>query len=141
MFSKILSIFPKKLKEEDITPYLLIGEEKGIRKLVDRFYHYMGTLSEAKRCRDLHIGDIEPIKEKLFMFLSGWLGGPSLYIEKFGHPKMRRRHFPFEIGIIEKDEWLLCMRKAMDDMKLIAEFDQYLWKSFTDFSEHMRNKD
>jgi hemoglobin len=145
MFKNIVQnlakIFPKKLKEEDITPYLLIGEERGIRKLVDRFYFYMDSLEEARNCRDLHTGNLEPIKEKLYMFLSGWLGGPSLFVEKYGHPKMRRRHFPFEIGIKEKNEWLLCMRKAMDDLKLNSEFDQYLWESFTSFSEHMRNQE
>lgn len=140
-FKRILSIFPKRLKEEDITPYLLIGEEKGIRRLVDRFYHHMDTLEEAKNCRELHVGSLEPVKEKLFMFLSGWFGGPPLFTESFGHPKMRRRHFPFEIGTIERDEWLLCMRKAMDDLKLNGEFDQYLWQSFTSFAEHMRNRD
>ncbi|WP_417334880.1 group II truncated hemoglobin [Halobacteriovorax marinus] len=142
MFKKVFqSIFPKKLKEEDITPYLLIGESKGIDKLVDRFYFYMDTLCEAQRCRELHPESLEPAKKKLKMFLSGWFGGPSLYIEKYGHPRMRARHLPFKISSVERDEWLLCMRKAMDDLKLNKEFDGYLWKSFENFAEHMRNQE
>jgi len=141
MFKKIFqNLLPKKLKEEDITPYLLIGEEKGVDRLVERFYHYMDTLPEAKQCRDLHGRSLEGSKMKLKMFLSGWFGGPSLYIEKYGHPRMRARHLPFAITSVERDEWLLCMRKAMDDLKLNKEFDGYLWGSFTSFAEHMKNQ-
>ncbi len=142
MFKKIFqNIFPKKLKEEDITAYLLIGEEKGIDKLVEKFYYYMDHLPEAKNCRDLHGKSLEGSKQKLKMFLSGWFGGPSLYIEKYGHPRMRARHLPFAISSTERDEWLLCMRKSMDDLKLNKEFDGYLWNSFTSFAEHMRNQE
>jgi hemoglobin len=139
--NSISKILPKKLNPEDITPYLLIGEEKGIAKLVDRFYHYMDTLEEAKQCRDLHGKSLDSSSEKLKMFLSGWMGGPSPYIEKYGHPRMRKRHFPFKITILERDQWLICMRKAMDDMKLNSEFDEYLYESFKSFAEHMRNSD
>jgi hemoglobin len=141
MFNFIKKLFPKKLKESDITPYLLVGEEKGLRKLVNKFYFYMDTLPEAKECRALHGKSLDSSNEKLFLFLSGWLGGPSLYIEKYGHPRMRKRHFPFKIGVLERDQWLLCMRKAMDDMKLNKEFNKYLSESFKSFAEHMRNVD
>lgn len=137
----ISRVLPKKLNPEDITPYLLIGEDKGLHKLVDKFYFYMDTLAEAQECRKLHQSSLESANEKLKMFLSGWLGGPSLYTEKYGHPKMRRRHFPFKVGVVERDQWLLCMRRAMDDMKFNSEFDGYLYESFKSFAEHMRNVD
>ncbi|MDD0853454.1 group II truncated hemoglobin [Halobacteriovorax sp. GB3] len=130
---------PEKVSADQVTPYLLIGEEKGLNKLVERFYFYMDTLDEAKRCRDLHGQSLEGAKMKLKMFLSGWFGGPQLFMEKYGHPRMRMRHMPFKITTIERDEWLLCMRKAMDDLKLNEEFDGYLWESFKRFAEHMRN--
>ena len=141
MINFLKKLFPKKLKEEDITPYLLIGEAKGLQKLVDQFYFYMDSMPEARECRSLHGVSLASANSKLFMFLSGWLGGPSIYIEKYGHPKMRRRHFPFKIGIRERDQWLLCMRRSMDDMKLNKEFDGYLYESFKSFAEHMRNTD
>ncbi len=141
MINFIKKLFPRKLTEEDIIPYLLIGEKKGLAKLVDRFYFYMDELPEAKECRELHGKTLDSANMKLNMFLSGWLGGPSLYIEKYGHPKMRRRHFPFKIGTVERDQWLLCMRKAMDDMKFNKEFDKYLYETFKSFAEHMRNVD
>lgn len=122
-------------------PYHKIGEEQGIDTLVTRFYHHMDTLESAKECRELHGKSLDSAAQKLKMFLSGWLGGPSLYIQKYGHPRMRKRHFPFAIGTLERDQWLLCMREAMNDMKLEPEFDQYLWQAFRRFAEHMRNRD
>ncbi|EQC51990.1 globin, protozoan/cyanobacterial family [Bacteriovorax sp. DB6_IX] len=122
-------------------PYDKIGGEKGIETLVTRFYHHMDTLDSAKQCRDLHGKSLDSAAQKLKMFLSGWLGGPSLYIQKYGHPRMRKRHFPFAIGTLERDQWLLCMREAMNDMKLEPEFDHYLWQAFRRFAEHMRNRD
>lgn len=122
-----------------VTPYLLIGEEVGLKNLVDKFYFYMDTLPEAKRCRDLHKESLAGANKKLFMFLSGWMGGPNLYIEAFGHPRMRMRHFPFKITTIERDEWMLCMTKAMDDMKYHPELRAYLDDAFSRFAEHMRN--
>lgn len=124
---------------KDVTPYLLIGEEKGLKSLVDKFYFYMDTLPEAKRCRDLHKESLESANEKLFLFLSGWMGGPNLYVEKYGHPRMRMRHFPFKITHQERDEWLLCMGRAMDDMKFHPELRAYLDDAFSRFAEHMRN--
>jgi len=129
-----------KPSSEDL-PYYKLGGEEGISKLVERFYFHMDTNPSAKSCRELHGKTLDSAATKLGMFLSGWLGGPSLYIEKYGHPRMRKRHFPFQIGAQQRDEWLLCMRDAMNDMKLDAEFDHYLWQAFRRFSEHMRNQD
>ena len=73
------------------TPYDLIGGEAGVRKLVDRFYDHMDQLEEVKGIRDLHARSLKASREKLFLFLSGWLGGPDLYVQKYGHPRLRRR--------------------------------------------------
>ena len=129
------------MSAEEQSPYKIIGEEDGVRKLVDRFYFHMDTNPNAKRCRDLHLESLDIVSEKLVLFLQGWLGGPQTYVEKYGHPKMRKRHFPFKIGYRERDEWLLCMRDAIDDMKLDASFDNMLYQSFRQFAERMRNQD
>ena len=55
----------------------------------------------------MHGANLDQAKEKLFKFLSGWLGGPDLFIQEYGHPRLRMRHFPFEIGIEERDQWVL----------------------------------
>ena len=77
------------------TPYEELGGEEKVRELVDRFYDHMDTLSEVQTVRDLHARSLKASREKLFLFLSGWLGGPDLYVEKYGHPRLRRRHLPF----------------------------------------------
>jgi len=148
MFKEIVKKIKSKINKDDVAkvaqeslPYYLIGEKEGIDVLVTRFYFHMDNLDSVKECRELHGKSLETAAEKLKMFLSGWFGGPSLYIEKYGHPRMRKRHFPFSIGEKEKDQWLLCMREALNDMDLDVEFDQYLWQSFRRFAEHMRNRD
>ena len=86
------------MQQEPATPYELIGGEAKVRELVDRFYDYMDTEAEAQTVRQLHAKSLKSSREKLFLFLSGWLGGPDLYIQKYGHPMLRRRHLPFAIG-------------------------------------------
>ncbi len=123
----------------ETTPYQLIGGEAGLRRLVQRFYALMDTLPEAYGIRKLHPADLSGSEEKLFMFLSGWLGGPPLFAETFGHPRLRARHLPFTIGNDEAVQWMLCMRQAMaeelPDERLRAALD----KALTDLAQHMRN--
>lgn len=126
---------------ESATPYARLGGEAGVRALVRRFYELMDTLPETHDIRKLHPADLSTSEDKLFMFLSGWLGGPQLFIEKFGHPMLRRRHLPFAIGIAEAAQWMICMRQAMaeqiSDEALRARLDQAL----TELALHMRNRD
>ena len=122
------------------TPYELIGGEAGVRELVDRFYDHMDELEEAKGIRDLHATSLRVSREKLFLFLSGWLGGPDLYVQQYGHPMLRRRHLPFAIGQAERDQWLLCMNRAMDDMQLPEELITQLQQAFWRTADHMRNQ-
>lgn len=94
--------------------YEKIGGFEVIDKLVDDFYEIMSTDPVAQDCFATHSGrDIRESAEKLKFFLSGWTGGPQLYLEKYGHPRLRMRHFPFKIGPKEGDQWLYCMRKAL----------------------------
>jgi hemoglobin len=97
------------------TPYELLGGEAALRRMIDRFYDLMDTVPEYYGIRKLHPPDLNGSRNKLFMFLSGWLGGPQLYVEKYGHPMLRARHLPFAIGIAERDAWLACMLQAMED--------------------------
>ena len=103
----------------DIEPtlYELIGGESGLRKLVERFYDLIDSAPEAAQIRALHPKSLKQSREKFFMFLSGWSGGPALYIEKYGHPRLRMRHVPFSIGELERDQWLWCMNKALDEIQ------------------------
>ncbi|WP_297369191.1 group II truncated hemoglobin [Acidocella sp.] len=95
-----------------MTPYDAVGGEPVLRALVTRFYELMDTLPEAEACRAIHPPDLSGAAEKLFEYLSGWLGGPPLFTDKYGHPMLRRRHLPAKIGAREAEEWLLCFRRA-----------------------------
>lgn len=123
------------------TPYELIGGEDRVRELVNRFYDYMDSAPEAYEVRKMHPADMSESRSKLFKFLSGWLGGPQLYVEEFGHPRLRSRHMPFKIGQEERDQWLMCMHKAMDDMCLDPPLRQHLDQAFFKTADFMRNQD
>lgn len=121
-------------------PFARIGGEPAVHRLVKRFYELMDTLPEAYGIRKLHAADLSSAEEKLFMFLCGWLGGPQLYVEKFGHPKLRARHLPFPIGSTEAEQWMLCMRQAMSELITDENLRASLDKSLNDLAHHMRNR-
>lgn len=120
--------------------YERIGGEAGIRALVERFYELMDTLPASQGIRAMHARDLRVSKEKLFMFLSGWLGGPQLYMEKYGHPRLRQRHMPFTIGESERDQWISCMRQAMEDVGIPADLRKELEAAFFKTADFMRNQ-
>ena len=119
--------------------YTRIGGETAVRQLVDRFYDLMNELEGARGIRQLHAADLTDARNKLFMFLCGWLGGPQLYVEKYGHPKLRQRHLPFRIGEQERDQWMLCMNQAMRDMGLDDSLQKELGIAFFRTADFMRN--
>jgi len=122
------------------TPYEQLGGEDGVRELVDRFYDHMDSLAEARGIRAMHARDLRGSRRKLFLFLSGWLGGPPLYEQQYGHPRLRARHLPFAIGESERDQWLLCMARALDDIGVTGDLREQLWQAFVHTADHMRNQ-
>jgi hemoglobin len=124
----------------EISLYEMLGGETGLRSLVNRFYDVMDASPEAARIRSFHAKSLNQSREKLFMFLSGWSGGPQLYIERFGHPRLRMRHFPFSIGSVERDQWLWCMNKALDESQLDPRVVEYLKIRFAEVADAMRNQ-
>lgn len=122
------------------TPYEHLGGAEVLKTLVRRFYRHMDTLPEARGIRQMHAEELSGAESKLFKFLSGWLGGPNLYWEEFGHPRLRMRHFPFAIGSHERDQWLACMRLALDETVADAELRQQLLQAFIHTAGHMINQ-
>ncbi|NWF62960.1 MAG: group II truncated hemoglobin [Chloroflexi bacterium] len=120
--------------------YELLGGETGVRALVDRFYDLMDSSPEARDIRALHAASLKQSREKLFMFLSGWSGGPPLYIEKFGHPRLRMRHMLFTIGERERDQWLWCMNKALEEADFSPAVVAHLKARFSEIADFMRNQ-
>ena len=122
------------------TPYERVGGDAGVRALVDRFYDLMDLEGGYAALRAAHPPDLGPARDKLYWFLSGWLGGPNLYIEQFGHPRLRARHMPFSIGILERDQWLACMAQAMGELDVETELRERLEQSFFQTADWMRNR-
>ena len=126
------------------TFYQLFGGENGgtekIRNLVETFYDIMSTDPQAAPILALHPSDLTSSREKLFMFLTGWTGGPQLYIERYGHPRLRQRHIAFSIGEIERDQWMGCMIKAMHSMNLEEKLIQKLAEQLYGVADFMRNR-
>ena len=120
--------------------YETIGTEERIRALVDRFYDLMDERPEAANIRALHPADLTGSREKLYLFLVGWMGGPPLYVSKFGHPRLRARHIQFAIGERERDEWLWCMFRAMEDQQVPEPTRSQLRQAFAGLADFMRNK-
>ena len=124
----------------DDTPYSALGGDAGVRRLVDAFYDLMDAVPEYYGIRKLHPQDLAGSREKLYLFLSGWLGGPPLYVEKYGHPMLRARHLPFAIGIAERDAWLACMLQAMADTGVEPVLREALLKALFGTADWMRNR-
>ena len=126
--------------DPDRTPYLLIGGEAGVRQLVNRFYDLMDSETIWQTpLRDLHPADLANARERLFLFLSGWLGGPDLYVQQFGHPRLRSRHASFPIDDTARDQWMACMLRAMDEQNLGHELYEHLQGALQRTADFMRN--
>lgn len=121
------------------TPFEWMGGESRVRELVDRFYDLMDLEPSYRELRAAHGSTLADARDKLFWFLCGWLGGPSHYTDRFGHPMLRARHLPFRIGIVERDQWLACMQQAMDETGVAPALRERLAQSFFQTADWMRN--
>ena len=128
------------MNDEARTLYEVIGGETRLREMVDRFYDLMELEPEFAGIRAMHPPSTEGSRDKLFWFLSGWMGGPDLFIERFGHPRLRARHLPFAVGSSERDQWLRCMAWAMQDVGIAEDLRLRLMESFYQTADWMRNK-
>lgn len=120
--------------------YDFLGGDAGIRLLVDRFYDLMDSAPEATHVRALHAANLKQSREKLYLYLMGWTGGPPTYVERYGHPRLRARHISFGIGVRERDEWLWCMQRAFEQHEMPAETRAFLWQRLRELADHMRNQ-
>jgi hemoglobin len=122
------------------TAFEQVGGDAKVRELVDRFYDLMDLEAEFAGIRALHPATLDGSRDKLYWFLSGWLGGPGLYVERFGHPRLRARHLPYAIASSERDQWLRCMAWAIQDVGIPETLRERLMHSFFETADWMRNK-
>jgi hemoglobin len=121
------------------TPYQILGED-GIRQLTNTFYDIMDSLPEASGLRAMHAKDLSPMKEKLAEYLTGWMGGPPLYAARYGSVCMTTPHEPYHIGPAERDQWLLCMDKALEQIGASEELVEMLKIPLFRIADAIRNK-
>jgi len=119
--------------------FVRIGGEAAVARLVDAFYRWMDTLPEARGIREMHEPDLTHTKGVLKLYLNEWLGGPRLYTEQRGRPALRRQHLPFSIGQAQRDAWLQCMSKALDEVVDDAGLRAELMAAFTRTADAIRN--
>jgi hemoglobin len=124
-----------------MTPYDALGGDPGVRALVEAFYDRMDVDEAYAGIRALHAATLDHAREKLYLYFSGWLGGPQLYIERFGHPRLRARHLPFPIATAERDQWLACMGQALEAVGADAALKARLMEAFFGTADWMRNRE
>ena len=122
------------------TPYQILGED-GIRDLTDAFYDIMDEDPEAAKLRAMHAADLTPMKARLAEYLTGWMGGPPRYAKKYGTVCMTEPHAPFHIGPQERDQWLLCMDKALARIGASDELVQMLKMPMFRIADAIRNRE
>ncbi|KAF1722407.1 group II truncated hemoglobin [Pseudoxanthomonas wuyuanensis] len=127
------------MKSSSALPYERIGGEAGLRRMTRRMYALMDTLPEAAAVRALHPADLSGSEQKLFEFLSGWLGGPPLFVQRHGAPMLRARHLDFAIGMEEVNGWLLCFHQALHETVDDHELREFIWPRIEPLALHMRN--
>lgn len=125
----------------NVTLFERLGGEAGVTELVTRFYDEMDQNSAARIIRDKHAADLAPSRQKLIEYFTGWFGGPPLFTDKYGHPKLRARHKHIEIGLKDRDEWLQCLYLALDQMALAPELRTDLLEKIEPMADHMRNRE
>jgi len=117
------------------TIYEGLGEEK-LDQLVERFY---GFVLENPVISPLFTTDIVLVKQKQKAFLTQFLGGPPLYNQTYGHPRMRMRHLPHRITETAATEWLKCMHTAIQTLDIDEDFKVTLFNCFPRLAAHMVN--
>lgn len=122
------------------TPYELLGGDEGVKRLAHAFYQAMDQLPQATDIRKMHAESLSDVSEKLYQYLSGWLGGPGLYQEKFGTVCLTKPHKPYAIGDAERDQWLACMDKALDDVSASDEVKAMMKQPLYRLADFIRNK-
>lgn len=125
---------------ENAGHFVRLGGEAGVERLVERFYFHMETRPDAHEIRALHPADLGLVKQVLRAYLTEWTGGPQVYSTERGHPRLRRRHLAFSIGVRERDAWMACMRAALDEVIDDAVLRQELGAAFWKTADFIRNQ-
>ena len=128
------------IPDPTLTPFQRIGGQPAVDRIIDSFYDRMDTLIEARVIRALHPQDLSATRAALKKYLAEWLGGPPVYTQERGHPRLRARHLPFSIGDEERDAWMLCMRGAMEEVITDQGVREWILQKLSQVADWMRNR-
>ncbi|WP_059104002.1 globin [Shouchella shacheensis] len=126
----------KSRSDRTVTPYEALGGEAVLSKLVHTFYSHVAVHQDL---HDLFPDDLTETARKQIQFLTQFLGGPALYTEEHGHPRLKARHLPFVITPTQAEAWLSCMERAMDEVGLQGEIRDYMFERLKLTAHHMVN--
>jgi|AntRauTorckE6833_2_1112554.scaffolds.fasta_scaffold00855_4 hemoglobin len=118
------------------TYYQKVGEAN-FRKLIDDFYDH---LSDDPLLRSMYPKDLEPAKERLFLFIIQYFGGPQRYAEKRGHPRLRARHARFPVTEEARQHWMQHMTHALDQNPMDEEAKTFLKGYFEYTARFLKNR-
>jgi hemoglobin len=118
-------------------PYKMIGGADTVARLVDAFYD---LVKQHPELAPIFPDDLTETKEKQYMFLTQFLGGPTLYSDVHGHPMLRARHMKFPITPKRAEAWLSCMKEAMDRIGLEGDVRKSIFERLTLTAHHMVNQ-
>ncbi|WP_448212291.1 group II truncated hemoglobin [Colwellia sp. MEBiC06753] len=121
------------------TLYNLIGGEAGTRTLANAFYDEMESNIHLQELLAIHKQPLDEIREKFFEYLSGWMGGPPLFEQKYGHPRLRQRHMHVTVTSKQAQLWMLCMNNALDSTVKDQALKHHLQQAFGQLAQHMIN--
>ena len=121
---------------QEQSPYEWIGGAEKVSQLVDAFYKRVQQHPDLK---PIFPEDIIPVRDKQYLFLTQFFGGPHLYSEQYGHPMMRARHLPHEITPTRAEAWLSCMNEAMDEVEITGPIREFLCTRLRQTAQHMVN--
>lgn len=124
------------MTEGVLSPLVAIGGREGIARIVERFYEKVEADIDL---RPVYPENLEPGKEKLKLFLVQWLGGPAVYSEKYGHPRLRMRHFPFVIDEKAAGRWLRHMRESWREAMVPEDVQAMVFERLGPLAKHMIN--
>ena len=116
--------------------FAAVGGAEGVSRIVEAFYRRVEADPDL---RPVYPEDLGPGKEKLRLFLVQWLGGPAEYSEKYGHPRLRMRHFPFVIDERGVGRWLRNMREAWREENVPEDVQAVVFERFAPLAKHMMN--
>jgi len=122
------------------TLYQRLGEERGVEAIAKNLYEWMAELPEAAYIHSLHQMETSEVRNRLVAFLTRFFDGPDRYREQYGEPMMRRRHMHIPIGPAERDAWMLCMHKSLQENVADDELRAEVESKIAAFAEHMRNR-